>query len=505
MSAAFYKAQNNSMLKVHGTASRRQRGAIGIMTALLLPVLIGFLALALDLGRIYNRKTELQALAEGVAISAARKLDGTPEGVSNAIAAAQGVITSGTEKERNLHYAYRKTPTVIDAAIKFGTSPNGGAGWMNADAAKASPAGVAYVRVDTNDLGESYGKVDMFLIQILGNFQPMHLSHVTVAGRQRIKITPLAICEMSKDPDHPFKERTYTDGTSELTEYGFRRGVSYNLMKLSPHTSDAVNYVVDPISLSSDSLNFGTDVVGPYVCTGTVELPRVIGQKLNLQSTFPLGQYVNHLNSRFNTFSTTTKECNAKAAPPDTNIKSFTYGTSNLNWMTNPGRQAADLASTANRLETIADLDPSVSPPSATSYGPLWVFARAVPWSAYTAGVPEPAGGYVPFAATPEIWKSLYSPGPSLSGYPADANNVPMSPYLSTQTAGAPPTNYPGIKYRRLLNIPLLRCPAGAAPEHVVAIGRFFMTVPATSTAIYAEFAGVTLQEEAAGPVELYQ
>jgi hypothetical protein len=39
----------------------------------------------------------------------------------------------------------------------------------------------------------------------------------------------------------------------------------------------------------------------------------------------------------------------------------------------------------------------------------------------------------------------------------------------------------------------------------VLAIGKFFMTVPADANGIYAEFAGATSQEEIAGPVELYQ
>lgn len=506
--ATFQKTGNSAMLKVHASASHRQRGAIGIMTALLLPVLLGFLALALELARLYNRKAELQAMAEGVAISAAGKLDGTSAGVNNAIAAAHGVVENGSKNKKKLHYEYQNTMTFSDAALKFAASSDGAGGWLDANSAKASPAGLAYVRVATTDLGTDYGNVGLLLIRALANVPAVHLSHIAVAGRQRIKLTPLAICEMSKDPANPFQERLNSDGNSELTEYGFRRGVSYNLMKLSPHTSDPVNYVVDPISLPPKSGNYATNVVGPYVCTGTVELTRVIGKNLNMQSPFPLDKFVTHLNSRFNTFNpNTTKECNANAAPPDTNIKSFAVGSGNINWMNDPGtgHQASDTATPiTNRLETVADVDPAKNTTPVASYGPLWVFARAVPWTSYKAGLPEPPGGYTPFQATPDMWKSLYNPGPTLKTYPTGANNAQVSPYSSTQTAGAPSTNYPGVMYRRVLNIPLLRCPASGPAGEVVAIGRFFMTVPATATAIYAEFAGVTSQEEAAGPVELY-
>lgn len=494
------------MLKFHGSLYSRQGGVIGIMTAALLPVLIGFLALALETARLYNRQEEMRSLAQAVAISAAASLNGTSEGITKAIANASDIVTSGSDRTKKLHYQYKKTMTFSDGAIKFASSPDGAAGWIDPNAAKASPAGLAYVRVATNDLDVDYGTVDLYLIRVLSKTTALRMSYTAIAGKRRHKLTPLAICEMSKDPTQPFKERKYASGYSELTEYGFRRGISYNLMNLSPNSSSPVNYVVDPISLPPMGGNFTPGMVGPYVCTGTVELPRVIGKQLNLQSPFPISQFVSHLNSRFNKFNSTTKECNAISAPPDSNIRSFATGSGNIDWMTDPGtgHPVADTATPiTTRLETIADLDPSKSPPVAASYGPLWVFARAVPWSSYTAGQPEPSGGYTPFPATAIIWKSLYSPGPSLGNYPTNTNNA--APYSTTQAAGLPATNYPGQMYRRVLNVPLLNCPTGSSAGKVVAIARFFMTGQATTTAINAEFAGVTLQDEISGSVELFQ
>jgi Flp pilus assembly protein TadG len=494
------------MLKFHGSSSDRQGGAIGIITAVLMPVLIGFLGLALETARLYNRQEEMRSLAQAAAVSAAGQLNGTSEGITNAIANAVYIVASGSDNTKKLHYQYKSTITFSDGAIKFASSPDGAAGWLDANSAKASPAGLAYVRVATNDLDVDYGTVDLYLMQVLSRTKALRISYTTVAGKRRHKLIPLAICEMSKDPTQPFKERKYSSGYSELTEYGFRRGVSYNLMNLSPNSSSPVNYVVDPISLPPKGGNFATGTVGPYVCTGTVELPQVIGAQLNLQSPFPISQFVSHLNSRFNKFNSTTKECSAISAPPDSNIRSFAAGSGNIDWMTDPGtaHPVADTATpSTTRLETIADLDPSKSPASAASYGPLWVFARAVPWSSYTAGQSEPSAGYTPFPATSSIWKSLYSPGPSLGTYPTDTNNA--TPYSSTQAAGLPSTNYPGQMYRRVLNVPLLSCPADGSAGKVVAIARFFMTGQATTSAINAEFAGVTLKDEISGSVELFQ
>jgi hypothetical protein len=53
--------------------------------------------------------------------------------------------------------------------------------------------------------------------------------------------------------------------------------------------------------------------------------------------------------------------------------------------------------------------------------------------------------------------------------------------------------------------VPLLSCPVAGATAQVVAIGRFFMTVPADGSGIYAEFAGVAADTQVSGPVGIYQ
>jgi len=487
------RARGRSVLKIHKIKSTRQRGAIAIMTALLLPVLIGVLALAIELGRIYNRKVEMQSVADAIAISAAKKLNGTSSGIDDAIEAARFVVESGDAATTRPRYEYKRLMNFSETAIQFAKSLDGG-GWMNAQAAKLSPAGIAYVKVDTSGLNSDYGKVDLILIKVLGNFEPVYISHTTVAGRPHIKLMPFAICAMSRNASEPFKERT-TNGLVELTEYGFRRGISYNIMKLSPNTTAGVSYTLDPVSLPPKGGNFSTDIIASSVCTGTVGLQKVVGETVNLQKNFPFSQFVAHLNSRFDLPS---GPCNSTAAPPDSNVKQFTYASNN--WMTSPGRQVAKESISSNRIETVADLVPPAAQTSGT-YGPLWTFAQAVPWSSYTAGGIEPPQGYLPFDATSAIWNSLYATNPGLASYPKDSTGAYRSPYF-TQVNG-PPTNYPGVQFRRVLNVPLLECLAPDSPGKVVAIGRFFMTVQADTSGIYAEFAGVTLHEELSNAVEL--
>lgn len=66
----------------------RQRGAIFVMFAVMVVALLSMAGLALDLAQAYNRRVELQALADAVALAAARELNGTSAGIDKAVSAA---------------------------------------------------------------------------------------------------------------------------------------------------------------------------------------------------------------------------------------------------------------------------------------------------------------------------------------------------------------------------------------------------------------------------------
>jgi hypothetical protein len=60
---------------------------------------------------------------------------------------------------------------------------------------------------------------------------------------------------------------------------------------------------------------------------------------------------------------------------------------------------------------------------------------------------------------------------------------------------------------RDVVNVPLLSCPVAGTtgvPATVLAVGRFFMTVPATALTLHAEFAGIASEKTLTGPAELY-
>ncbi len=73
--------------------SRNQRGAIAILVGLSLAMLVGFVGLALDLGKLYVAKSELQNSADACALAASRDITGaTPLSVSEAAGMAAGQL-----------------------------------------------------------------------------------------------------------------------------------------------------------------------------------------------------------------------------------------------------------------------------------------------------------------------------------------------------------------------------------------------------------------------------
>lgn len=469
----------------------RQRGAFAVMTAVLIVVLLAFCGLAMETSRLYNRKAELQTAADAIALAAAAKLNGTTEGIADARTAAEDAATT-------TQYAYTMSNVEWDeVALSFAASPDSDT-WLSADAAalEANASKMFFVRVDTSRLEASHGSVMTLFFRIFPNGPTeTNVGSVATAGRSSINVTPLAICAMSET-------RADARGT-ELVEFGFRRGVSYNLMKLNPTgTAAGLHFLVNPVALpgtTGASVMARMDVVEPFVCTGTLGVPTLESGRITVEPGFPLDSLSEELNSRF---GSTAGSCQSSTAPPDSNIKQFTYSTA-FPWMNSPPtEQSAVSQQHDGKLMTIADMPQTAIPVStnAGAYGPLWVYAKPViKDSRYVEGRPEPSNGYNRF--TSDNWPTLYTPGAQRV---KTGRSYPSTPYSSQIES---PPGGGGLINRRVLNIPLLRCPVSTttpATAEVAGIGRFFMTVSATGTDLHAEFAGLAHQTQLSGKVELY-
>jgi Flp pilus assembly protein TadG len=483
-------------------------------------LMIGFTGLAVELSQVYNRKVELNGLAHAVALAAARELNGTSGGVDNAVLQARRLVAAAK-------YGYGKNGfTWSDSFISFASTPTA-ASWVGAGDAKSSATvkSIWFVKVDTRELGDAAGTVTMVLMPVLGpSFSSITLQEVAVAGRTSIKVMPLAICAMSPDEGSDRVDSVTSGSTTttrdELVQYGFRRGVSYDLMQLNPNGTSAETFVIDPFlgpGVNSATITTSAAALSQFVCVGEMWMPRVTGGTLKVTRPFPLAGLYQQLNSRFDIYDATAPDdqrCKPKSAPPDVNVKQYAPGS--VSWMSPaPTVQSPGTATTAaagtdpGRLQSNADLAALPTGQTAANYGPLWSYAKAVPFSQYTVGVPEPAAGYTPFPLAD--WATLYkpntgNPAPAASSYPT------VSPYMSTQatmSAQALLARRPlAERNRRVLNVPLLSCPVAAGTDSsatVLAVGKFFMTVQASDTRLIAEFAGIAPESILRGKVEVFQ
>jgi hypothetical protein len=456
-------------------------GAIAIMAPFVIIVMIGMLGMALDLSRSYNRKAELQIAADVSALAAAATLDGTSAGIDRAAAEAESIASNTT-------FAYN-TDSVSwsSAALKFGTRPDGGpGGWLDAVAAKAIASQIFFVRVDTTDLDPKHGKVQNYFMPILSSALALtNVASSAVAGRDSLNVLPLAICANSNTPAAALS-------SGELVEYGFRRGITYNLMKLNPGGQSPENFLINPVAppgTVGTTMKNRLDVVGPFVCTGKMAIPTLRGGDITVERSFPIDSLYVQLNSRFGSVA----PCQSSTAPADPVVKNFDLASAT--WMKfKPDNLSANSLTAPDPLLTVAE---KPSGATKTSYGPLWTYAKAVPYSAYVAnGGVEPAKGYTTYSDTD--WGLLYTPGlPQPQSYP-------NTPYLA---AGGSAT-YKLSRNTRVLHVPLLQCPipAGASSTGtVVGIAKFFMMIPASSSALYAEFAGMDTEAALGGNARLYR
>jgi hypothetical protein len=476
--------------------AHRQRGVILIMYALVLTLILGFTGLVVDLGVVYLRRAQLQAAADSIAIGAALKLNGTAAGIDDVVMEAQS--NAGATP------ALSAVRSQVADALRFSADPHAGEdGWVTVGGAKAAPAAMRYVRVDTGTLPAAVRQVQPLLMGMFGGTGPFDMPYVAIAGRRTLNVTPLAICARNNDPNH----RRDTIGTrtiiSERVPYGFRVGVTYNLLNLNPNGMAPVFYYVDPQTppgVSDPGARMTDAIMAPYMCSGTLAYPRIGTGNLNVSRRVAFG-LAKQLNSRFNEFEadeSVATHCTRTAAPPDTNIKS--YVDNGVSW--NPVKTTSKSAAPAQvgaGLATVADLSPAAltaQPPAPGAYGTRWSFRS--PRTMENVKIADTA------------WNSLYPSIPAAAkptSWPADA------PYFRQNAATyftAPSPATPARLGRRLLYIPLLQC--GGNPDvttaTVLAYGRFFMVAPATSGEIPGEFAGVvSLADEGslAGEVELFR
>jgi hypothetical protein len=202
----------------------RQRGAVAMIIALAAVVLIGFLGVVVDLGRLHVMKTELQNAADGCALAAAFELDGNASALTRAENAG---IAVGT---RNA-VVFQGTPVPVTAAdIRFSTTLSA-AGGSNANyltQAAGAPPDSRYVMCTLQRAG-----VPMTLSSILGSGAKTVAAQAvaTLAPAQSACAIPLGVCTKGPAPSYGMTPGEWVSG--RFDSGGGSTG-SYNWIDFSP-------------------------------------------------------------------------------------------------------------------------------------------------------------------------------------------------------------------------------------------------------------------------------
>ena len=420
-------------MKASFHSRRREHGAVAIVFGLSLVVLFAMGGVVLDLGHLYVAKAELQNAADAAALAGAKELNEKAAGINLAVSQAQAI----SQKNK---YNFSTDVILVSANIEFGPGPDGP--WSSVAAAQASPQGKTFIKVDT-------GKKTMntYLMRVAGaDFNTVSTFGLAVAGRFVNNITPIGVCAI-KDPTGVSRPKGEAlPVTNELAQFGFRRGVSYNIFELiGPGFPPSNPYLLNPVDVFPNRCkgnNSSADNTAPFVCNGTSAILTGTPGTVYGNTGLSAGKIEAALNSRFNNYSGPSV-CIPAQAPPDVNIQKFacTGGgcSTAADWM-DPSQQTITPAG----IPTVA-LPTPAGITSKNQYGVLWSYSRAV----NAVGTSPNATPGAAFATS--NWSTLY---PAPGGAPVADADFPaaVSPYLDPAHI-TPPTVNLGSLNRRVLNI----------------------------------------------------
>ncbi|AQR70785.1 hypothetical protein BZG29_22575 [Janthinobacterium sp. LM6] len=500
------------------TAFRRhdkQQGAIAIVLGLTLVVLFAMGGLVLDLGHLYIAKTELQNGADSSALAGALELDQSAGGIDNAQTKAIAIA----QKNR---YDFSTALTLTAANISFGPSPDGP--WSSGASARTSPQGQTFIRVDTGS------KTFATYLMGIAGIASTSTSGVAVAGRFVNDVTPIGVCAV--DPANKTAQYTYPaapagTGLTELLEFGFRRGVTYNLFGLNPLGGPSDPYLINPVDAppgACDASHASANSTAPFMCTGSSAVVSSGSGKVYTNTGLSAGKIAAALNSRFDDYSGPSV-CDPATAPPDTNIKEYPCNGGSspcvasaansppTGWMepgasTLPSQQSVSLSGSKPNYRLPPTFTTPVTAAQAqfAGYGVLWSYGPA-----YQSNGATPAKAGTAYSVADANANPMYSTAKAnyfdTASYPVSPGasfpaSTPPSPYNQTSgpTFQAPSAAHPGRNNRRILNVVLVDCrtapvgPASCGAMDAVGIGKFFMTMKADFSGgarLDVEFAGL--------------
>lgn len=169
----------------------RQRGAIALIVGLSMAVMIGFVGLAIDGGRLYLTKTELQNAADACALAASYELAGAPNIPAAAFTRADAAGVAVAQKNK---VGFQATDIAAgEVTITYSNSLTGG--WVSAGGA---PADARYVRCVIQRTG-----ITPYFMQVMGigSQTVSALASASLSPAQTNCALPMALCVTGPAPD----------------------------------------------------------------------------------------------------------------------------------------------------------------------------------------------------------------------------------------------------------------------------------------------------------------
>ncbi|BAX63759.1 pilus assembly protein TadG-related protein [Burkholderia stabilis] len=181
--------------KVTRRGLNRQRGAVAVIVGLALAVMIGFVGLALDLGKLYVTRSELQNSADACALSAARDLTSA---ISLSVSEANGIAAG------HLNFVFFQNQSVqmlTNSNVTFSDSLSNPFLTKNS---VTTPANIKYVQCTA-----TLSNIAHWFIKVLNVLPGTKLPNAatvsasaiaTVGGGQTACAIPVFVCRGPADP-----------------------------------------------------------------------------------------------------------------------------------------------------------------------------------------------------------------------------------------------------------------------------------------------------------------
>ncbi|MCQ4145151.1 pilus assembly protein TadG-related protein [Vogesella sp. AC12] len=189
---------------------RYQEGAVAIIVGLCIVVLVGFLGLVADLGRLFITKTELSNAADACALAAAAELKGDAESLNRAESAG---ITVG--QRNNVNFQDDAVSVLVNSDVTFSDTLTGTYFTKNAVAAASIP-NMKYAKCTLPQTG-----IMPWFMQVMGAGAQTVTAHAVAAlsPSQTNCAIPVGLCQQTPPASCP-------DGTAP-DSYGFCVGKWY--------------------------------------------------------------------------------------------------------------------------------------------------------------------------------------------------------------------------------------------------------------------------------------